>query len=66
MKIEVQHKANYGKDIFYPLSDDAKFLSKVIGKKGFVLRHLSLFKEHGWNVVITVIPKTLDDYLKAS
>ena len=66
MNIEVQHKAIWGHDMFYPLSDDAKFLCQVVGKKGFSVKHLSLFKEKGWNVLITAIPQSLDEYLKVS
>jgi hypothetical protein len=66
MNIEVNHKSRYGKDSFYPISEDAKFLSQVIGKKGFMLKHLTLFKNRGWSVVITAIPQSLEEYLKVS
>ena len=66
MNIEVQHKNHYGKQLFYPLSDDAKFLCKVIGKNAFTIRHLSLFEEHGWDVKLTAITQTLKEYLKVS
>lgn len=52
MNIEVVRKVAYGNERFYPLSDDAKFMVDVIGRPSLTRRHLQLFKQRGWEIVL--------------
>jgi len=50
MNIVVRYEKKYGKELFYPTSKDALFLSKFTGRPTLLKRQLQLAKEYGWNV----------------
>jgi hypothetical protein len=52
VKIEVFRKVAYGKERFYPLNDDAKFMTDVIGRPSLTRRQLNLFKVRGWEITL--------------
>lgn len=52
MKIVVSYKKIYGKDLFYPVSDDAKFLAELTGRPTILKRQLNLCVKKGWEVLI--------------
>lgn len=64
MKIIVSFKKVWGKELFYPQSDDAKLIAKIIGRPSFVKSQLKLFVQAGWDVKVTQEPFKLDEYLK--
>lgn len=65
MKIEVQHKAIWGKDLYYPLSEDAEFLCKFIGKKALTKRHMDLLHAKGLDPKLSCKIISYADSLKA-
>jgi hypothetical protein len=52
MYILVSFKKIYGKELFYPESDDALFLAKFTGRPTLLKRQLKLCIKKGWDVVI--------------
>ncbi len=54
MKIEIIRKFAYGRERFYPISDDAKFMTEVIGRPSLTRRQLNLFKKRQWEIVLKI------------
>jgi hypothetical protein len=52
MYIQVQYKRVWGKERFYPISNDAKFLASVIGKPTILKWQLKICFENGHKVDI--------------
>jgi len=52
MKIEIVRKVAYGMERFYPLNNDAKFLTEIVGRPSLTRRQLKLIKEWGWEIVL--------------
>jgi len=64
MNIVVSFIAKWGKDLFYPESDDAVFLTKFTGHPTITKKQLKLAIEKGWNVKVVQKEFHLDEYLK--
>lgn len=64
MKIEVTVQQKYGKPRFYPSSDDAHFLTSLIGKPTLTAEHLQLCNGYGWQVEIKAPKYELKQFLK--
>lgn len=58
MYIQVEHRRVWGKDRFYPMSEDAKFLAKFIGRESLVKRQLKICFENGHKV--DIVKETID------
>lgn len=58
MHIIVEFKHIWGKDLFYPVSDDAKFLADMTEKTTLSKNQLILCRKRGWTV--EAITKTID------
>ncbi len=52
VKIEIVRKVSYGKERFYPLSEDAKFMAEITGRPSFTRRQLQLFMLRGWKITL--------------
>lgn len=65
MKIVVSYKKVYGKELFYPVSDDAIFLTKLTGRPTLLKGQLKLCQEHGWDVSIQSETYDLSKLLKS-
>lgn len=52
MNIVVSFKAKYGKDLFYPQSDDAVFLAEFSGRPTLLKSQLKMALDRGWNVSV--------------
>ena len=63
MKIVVSLKRKWGKELFYPLSEDAIFLSKVTGRPTLLKYQLKLFADRGWIVEIQQEPIDVEKIL---
>lgn len=63
MKIIVSFKKVWGKELFYPISSDAKLLAKMIGRPSFVKSQIKLFLEAKWDVKVEQEPFNLHEYL---
>lgn len=63
MNIVVSFKAKWGKELFYPESDDAVFLAKFTGRPTLLKRQLKLAKERGWKVKVIQKQFNLDECL---
>ncbi len=63
MNIIVKYRSVYGKDLFYPLSEDASFIVDITGRPTILKRQLDLFVKRGWSVTIT--RDKLEDTVKA-
>ena len=63
MNIVVSFRAKWGKDLFYPESDDAKFLATFSGRPTILKRQLKMAIERGWKVKILEKQFNLDEYL---
>lgn len=64
MNIVVSYKAKWGKELFYPVSEDAVFLTKFTGRPTILKGQLKLALERGWNVEVVHNKFNLEDYLK--
>ena len=56
MEIIVIHQRSWGKDLYYPSSEDAIFLTKLFGRPTFIKKQLDLCSTHGWVVKILQKP----------
>lgn len=63
MNIVVSFKAKYGKDLFYPESDDAVFLAKFSGRPTLLKHQLKMALERGWSVSAVQEKFDLQKYL---
>ncbi len=63
MIIHVTAKNNYGKTSFYPVSDDAILLAKIIGKPSLSKRQLEICLEAGWEVEIVEKRVSFKEYI---
>ena len=52
MKIIVMYKRKWGKDLFYPVSEDAKFICEFTGRPTILKRQLQLCIKRGYEVII--------------
>ena len=52
MNIVVSFKKIWGKELFYPISDDAFFITKLTGRPTILKKQLRLCREAGWTVSI--------------
>lgn len=64
MNIVVSFTEKWGKDLFYPESEDAVFLTKFTGRPTLTKNQLKLARERGWGVRVTQKQFNLDEYLK--
>lgn len=64
MIIEVEVKQRYGKPRFYPISDQAKLLTDLIGKPTLTTEHLAKCKAAGYEINIRAPSYTLEDFVK--
>lgn len=65
MKIVVSLKKNWGKQLFYPVSDDAKLLTKITGRPTLLKHQLKLCLLAGWEVSISQEIINIEDYLRS-
>lgn len=64
MNIVVSFKKIYGKELFYPVSDDAKFLTRITGRPTLLKHQLKECLDFGWNVSLVHEAISLEDFLK--
>jgi len=64
MNIVVSFMAKWGKDLFYPESDDALFLTKFTGRPTLTKNQLKVAIERGWDVKVVTKQFNLEEYLK--
>lgn len=64
MNIIVTMKSKWGKDLFYPESDDAVFLTEFTGRPTLLKQQLKLALDRGWNVKIKHERIDLKEYLE--
>lgn len=62
MQIIVSFKKIWGKELFYPVSEDAIFITKLTGRPTILKKQLKLCIDKGWSVSITHDP--IEEYLK--
>lgn len=63
MNVEVLIKNVYGKKCFYPVSQDAANLCKLIGRPTLTTKHLKICNQSGWKVNITSQQFTLAEFM---
>lgn len=63
MNIVVSFKAKWGKELFYPESEDALFLTKFTGRPTLLKRQLKMAIDQGWCVKVVQKQFNLDEYL---
>lgn len=63
MNIVVSFKAKYGKDLFYPESDDAVFLAEFSGRPTLLKHQLQMALDRGWSVNVVQEQFDLNSYL---
>jgi len=66
MNILVSFKENYGKELFYPQNEDAKFLAEFTGRPTLLKRQLKMALDRGWKVSVIQEPFNLDKCLNSS
>lgn len=64
MNIVVSLKKIWGKELFYPISEDAIFLTKITGRPTLLKNQLKLCIEAGWNVSVVHDQLDIHHYLK--
>lgn len=63
MNIVVSFKENWGKDLFYPESEDAVFLTKFTGRPTLLKHQLKMALDKGWKVKVVQKQFNLEEYL---
>ncbi len=63
MNIVVSFKAKWGKELFYPESDDAKFLTEFTGRPTLLKHQLKLALQKGWQVKVVQKQFNLQEFL---
>ena len=63
MNIVVSFKKKWGKELFYPESDDAVFLTSFTGRPTLLKRQLQIALQRGWKVKVIQQQLNLDEYL---
>lgn len=63
MNIVVSLREKWGKDLFYPESEDAVFLTKFTGRPTLLKHQLKMALERGWTVKVQQKQFNLDEYL---
>lgn len=63
MIIEVKIKQLYGKTFCYPVSKDAEFLCKLMGRPTLTIDQLVMCREHGFEVITKMQEVSLDDFI---
>ena len=63
MQIDVEFKKIWGKELFYPISEDALFLTKFTGRPTILKSQLKLCLEMGWNVTVVQSEINIKEYL---
>jgi len=63
MNIDVTYKMSYGRELFYPVSNDAKWLAELMERNSFKLKHLEKLVKSNWNVTVRGCPLTVDFFL---
>lgn len=59
MKIQLQLKQSYGRDLIYPVCEKSKALAKLVGQKTITEENLHIItKELGYN--IEWVPRSID------
>jgi hypothetical protein len=66
MNIVVSFKAKWGKELFYPESDDAQFLAMFTGRPTLLKHQLKMAMDRGWNVSVIEKQFNLNEYLSQS
>ena len=64
MNIVVSFKKIYGKELFYPVSDDAKLLTRITGRPTLLKHQLRECLEAGWTVSLVQETLNLNDFLR--
>ena len=64
MDIVVSLERKWGKELFYPVSEDAIFLTQVTGRPTLLKRQLKLFIDVGWSVSLYQEKIDLKEQLK--
>ncbi len=64
MEIIVSYKKVWGKDLFYPVSEDAKFITLITGRPTILKSQLKLFLDRGWQVSLVKEEINLSEFLK--
>ncbi len=64
MNIVVSFKAKWGKELFYPESDDALFLTMFTGRPTLLKHQLKMAVDRGWKVKVVEKIFNLEEYLK--
>ena len=62
MEIVVSMKKQWGREFFYPESDDACFLAKFTGRPTILKNQLRMAKDRGWTVKVIQKHIELDAY----
>ena len=63
MDIVVSFKKKWGKELFYPESEDALFISKFTGRPTLLRHQLKMALDRGWSVKVIQKQFNLEEYL---
>jgi hypothetical protein len=63
MYVVVHFRKIWGKELFYPVSDDALFIAQLSGRPTILRNQLRLCRERGWKVEIIPPPINIDEVL---
>lgn len=63
MNIVVSVEVKWGKELFYPESEDAVFLAEFTGRPTLLKYQLKIARDKGWNVEVQQKIFDLDKYL---
>jgi hypothetical protein len=52
IKLHFQTRTQYGKQRFYPMNEEARFILELMEVKSVSLDYLKRMKDHGWEIEI--------------
>ena len=61
MKVEVQLKREFGRERFYPLSDDAKIMCEIFNATTLTKGQLKKLRDRGHEVAVQIEQYSLED-----
>ena len=63
MNIVVSFRRMWGKDLFYPENDEAKFIAKLIGRPTIPRRQLKICFDYGWKIKVVSQISDISGYI---
>lgn len=50
MHVDLRYRFSWGRELFFPLNDDASFLLRLMKRNSFTLDHVKEMFDYGWKI----------------